>query len=117
MSTPSYKRLGSTPVALTTTLTTNIYNPASGLFAILRALHVVNKTGGAVNFTLYLGLSGGTLAGTELWFQQSVPADSVYDWYGIMEMGSSDYLVGGAGTGTSLTATLMGEEYVQPPTS
>lgn len=115
MSTPSYKRLGSTPAAMSSVLTSNIYNPTSGIFAIVRALHVANKTAGAVNFTLYLGTSGATTAGTELWFQQSVPADSVYDWFGLMQMGSSDFLVGGASAGTSLTVTIMGEEYVVPP--
>jgi hypothetical protein len=116
MSIPAYKRLGSTPAALSTTLTTNIYNPASGVFGIIRALHVANKTASAATFSIWLGLTGGTLAGTELWNAVSVPANSVYDWYGLVELGNLDFLTGGAGTSAALTLTLMGEEYLTPPT-
>ena len=116
MSIPAFKRLAG-PLALTNTLTTNLYNPASGLFAILRAVHVVNKTAGAVTFTIYLGATGGTAAGTEEWFQKSVAANDVYDWYGMMELGNSAFLVGGASANASLTLTLSGEEYVVAPTS
>jgi len=104
------------PTALTTTLTTNLYNPAAGVYAVIKAIHVCNKTAGIVNFTLYLGLTGGTLAGTEEWFQYPVPADGVYDWYGMLEMGASDFLTGGASANTSLNLTLQGEQYLLPAT-
>jgi hypothetical protein len=100
-----------TPAALTTTLTTNFYNPGSNTYAIIRQIHVVNKTSGAVSFTFYVGASGGNSAGTEFFYQQSVAADSVYDWYGALKMTSSQYLVGGASAATSLTACVMGELY------
>jgi hypothetical protein len=116
MSIPSFKRLAG-PVALTNTLTTNLYNPATGLFAILRAVHVVNKTASPHNFSIWLGATGGNAAGTEEWNAQNVPANSVYDWYGMMELGASAFLVGGADANTALTITLSGEEYVIPPAS
>lgn len=111
MGIPALKRLGSTPAAMSATLTTNIYNPASGVFGIIRQIHVVNKTGGAVTFSLWVGATGANAAGTELFNAQSVAANSVYDWYGMLKLGNADFLVGGASAGTSLAITLMGEEY------
>lgn len=101
------------PVALTATLTTNVYNNSSALiYDIIRQLHVVNKTGSPVTFSLWLGGTGANAAGTELFNAQSVAANSVFDWYGSMKMLSTDFLVGGASAGTSLTITGFGEQYV-----
>jgi hypothetical protein len=97
-------------VALTAVLTTNVYNQASAVvFSVLRHMHIVNKTAGAVTFTLYLGATGANAAGTELFVAYSVAANSTYDWYGALRMDSTDFLVGGASAGTSLTLTLEGE--------
>jgi hypothetical protein len=100
-----------TPTALSATLTTNILNPSANTYAIIRQIHVVNKTGGAVTFSLWVGGSGGNVAGTEFFNGQSVGANQVYDWYGAMKLTASQYLVGGASAGTSLTITVMGELY------
>lgn len=99
------------PVAASATLTTNVYNPASGTFAILRQLHVVNKTAGAVTFSLWVGATGANAAGTEFFNAQSVAANTVYDWYGALRLNNADFVVGGASAGTSLTFLLMGELY------
>lgn len=128
MANPSIKRLVG-PIALTATLTTNVYvgttgtsltagtNAAAGagsalIYDIVKHLHVTNKTAGAVTFTLYLGATGANVAGTEWFFGQSVAADSVYDWYGNVKLLSTDFLVGGASALTSLLITLEGEQYV-----
>lgn len=101
------------PLALTTTLTTNVYNNTSALiYDVIRHIHIVNKTGSAATFTLYLGATGANAAGTELWTAQSVAANSSFDWYGMLKMLSTDFLVGGSGTATALTITIMGEQYV-----
>lgn len=101
------------PVALTTTLTTNVFNASSALiYSNVRHIHVVNKTAGAVTFSLWLGTSGGNAAGTELFNGYSVAANSTYDWYGLLRMDSTDFLVGGANTTTALTITVMGEQSV-----
>jgi hypothetical protein len=101
------------PLALTNTLTTNVYNNTSALiYDVIKHIHVVNKTAGAVTFNLYVGATGGTAAGTEIFFQQNVPADSVYDWYGNLRLNSTDFLTGGASAGTSLTITGEGEQFV-----
>ena len=112
MANPSTKRTVG-PVALSSTLTTNVYNNASALiYDIVKHLHVVNKTGGAVTFSLWIGATGANAAGTEWFNAQSVAANNVYDWYGNLKMLSTDFLVGGASAATSLTLVLEGEQYV-----
>jgi hypothetical protein len=101
------------PLALTTTLTTNVYNNSSALiYDVIKHIHIINKTGSAATFTLYLGATGANTAGTELWTAVSIAANSAFDWYGNMKMLSTDFLVGGAGTTTALTITGMGEQFV-----
>lgn len=106
------------PVALTTTLTTNLLNPpaasggvnagSSGQFITLKHLRITNKTASAATFSLWLGATGANAAGTEVVGQaQSVAANSSYDWYGLLRLDVADFLVGGAGTATALT--IMGE--------
>jgi hypothetical protein len=108
------------PVALTTTLTTNILNPAAagaGVgytvtadYIILRHIRIVNKTGSAATFSLYIGATGANTAGTEfMGTALSVAANSAYDWYGLLRMDAADFLVGGAGTTTALTIEGEGE--------
>lgn len=108
------------PVALTNTLTTNILNPpaasggvnagSSGNYIILRHIRIVNKTAGAVTFSLWKGATGANAAGTEVvGTGLSVAANSAYDWYGIMRFDTSDFLVGGASANTSLSIQGEGE--------
>ena len=115
-------RLG--PVALTTTTTTNIWNPpaltggtpaiTSNAYFIIRHIRVVNKTASAAQFALWLGATGANTAGTEvvaggvasggaLTRGVSVAAQSSFDWYGTLRMDAADFLVGGADTATALT--------------
>ena len=101
------------PVALSSTLTTNVYNQGSALiYDELNHIHVVNKTGSAATFSLWLGATGANAAGTELFNGKSVAANDVYDWYGRLKMLSTDFLVGGAGTATALTITIEGKQGV-----
>lgn len=109
------------PTALTNTLTTNILNPptatggvgagSSPCYLLLKHIRIVNKTAGAVTFSLWLGGTAGNVAGTEVIGQgQSVAANSSYDWYSPgLRMDSTDFLVGGASAGTSLTIEGEGE--------
>ena len=112
MGVTTYKKLAG-PLALTATLTTNVYVPASALiYDIVRQIHVVNKTGAAAWFSLWIGATGANAAGTEFFNQQSVPAQGVYDWFGGLKLTSADFIVGGAQAITTLTVTIMGESYV-----
>lgn len=108
------------PIALTTTLTTNILNPAgatggtnagsSGQYIILRHIRIVNKTGSAATVSLWIGATGANAAGTEFAFQAySVAANSYVDWYGSLRLDTADFLVGGSGTATALSIEGEGE--------
>src|SRR5438067_4939620 len=115
------------PIALTTTLTTNILNctitslagpvgfaaPSTAFtqpYMILRHIRIVNKTGSNATFTLYMGATNGNVAGTELLGTATVvSANSAFDWYGLVRMDVADFLVGGAGTTTALTIEGEGE--------
>ena len=118
----SNKIINIQPIALTTTLTTNILNTAItslagpvGLTAtqpylILRHVRIANKTGSAATFSLWKGATGGNVAGTEvIGTGVSVAANSAYDYYGILRLDSGDFLVGGSNTATALTLTAEGE--------
>jgi hypothetical protein len=112
MANPSVKRTAG-PLALTNTLTTNVYNNTSALiYDVIKHIHVVNKTGSPATFSLWLGATGANAAGTELFNAQSVPANGVFDYYGNLKMLSTDFLVGGASANTTLTITIEGEQYV-----
>jgi hypothetical protein len=101
------------PTALTTTLTTNVYNQGSALiYDKIEHVHVVNKTASAATFSLWIGATGANAAGTEWFNAQSVPAFSVYDWFGLEKLISTQFIVGGAGTTTALTITIAGEQFV-----
>lgn len=108
------------PVALTTTLTTNILNPAgagagagytpTASYILLRHVRISNKTSAAATFSLWIGATAGNVAGTEfMGTGVSVPANSYTDWYGQVRLDAADFLVGGAGTATALTLTAEGE--------
>lgn len=106
------KRLAG-PLALTTTYTTNIYVPASALvYSLIRQLHIANK-GGATTFRLYLGATGANAAGTELFYDYPVPANStvVFYWPAGLKVTSADFLVGGCADATRLSITITGDEH------
>ncbi len=110
------------PIALTTTLTTNILNPPTltggvntgttntNSYYLLTHIRIVNKTASAATFSLYIGATGANAAGSEfMGTAQSVPANSFVDWYGRLPLDVADFLVGGAGTATALTIQGEGE--------
>ncbi len=110
------------PIALTTTLTTNILNPPTltggvntgttntNSYYLLTHIRIVNKTASAATFSLYIGATGANAAGSEfMGTAQSVPANSFVDWYGRLTLDVADFLVGGAGTATALTIQGEGE--------
>lgn len=108
------------PIALTNTLTTNLLNPptatggvnggSSSQYIILKHIRIVNKTGSAATFSLWLGATVANAAGTEVVGQaKSVGANDVYDWYGTLRIDAADFLVGGASANTTLTIQGEGE--------
>jgi hypothetical protein len=108
------------PIALTVTTTTNLLNPptatggvnagSSPQYITLKHIRVVNKTASAATFSLWLGATGANAAGTEvIGTGLSVAGNSAYDWYGMLRIDATDFLVGGAGTATALTIQAEGE--------
>jgi len=111
------------PVALSSTLTTNILNPnvtslagpvgftMTQPYIVLRHVRIVNKHASvAATFSLYLGATGANTAGTEvIGFTTPVPVGSYVDWYGVLRLDSADFLVGGSNTATALTIEGEGE--------
>lgn len=94
----------------------DIYTPpASTIYTVIRQIHIANKTAGAVTFSLYVGATGGSAGGTELFGAKSVAANDVYDWYAApsgLKLTSTEFLTGLASAATSLTITVMGEQAV-----
>lgn len=108
------------PIALTSTLTTNLLNPAtatggvnggnSSQYITLRHIRIVNKTAGAITCSFWLGATGANAAGTEvIGIGLSVAANSYVDWYGMLRLDAADFLVGGASANTSLSINGEGE--------
>lgn len=117
MSTNKAFRFG--PLALDTTLTTNLLNPptaaggvnagAAPAFITLKHLRISNRSSAVpATFSLWLGASGANAAGTEfVGTGINVPAGGAYDWYGAgARLDSGDFLVGGA---SAATLTVSGE--------
>lgn len=101
------------PPAFLSSSVANIYAPpASTIYTVIRHIHIANVTSGAVTFTLYVGATGGSAAGTELFKGYSVAANSAFDYYPVLRMASTDFLTGLASAGTSLTITVEGEQGV-----
>ncbi len=79
-------------------------------YLILRHIRLVNKTAGAVTVSLYIGATGGSAAGTEfLGTALSIPANSAFDWYGMVRLDAADFLTGLASAATSITFEAEGE--------
>jgi len=110
------------PVALTTTLTTNILNPnvtslagpvgftMTQPYILLRHIRIVNKTASVVTFSLWIGTTGANAAGTEFMGQATSVAPNFYvEWYGLLRLDAADFLVGGSGTATALSIEGEGE--------
>lgn len=110
------------PVALTTTLTTNVLNPgtttggtgmpatSTNLYFVIYHIRISNKTASAATFSLWIGATGANAAGTEfMGTGKSVPANDYIDWYGRLTLDVADFLVGGSGTETALTFEAEGE--------
>lgn len=89
--------------------------PAATIYTVIRHIRVANKTGVAATHTLYIGATGGSAGGTEITgLSKSVPANDSLDYYFSpgLKMVSTDFLTGIASAASTLTITVMGEQYV-----
>ncbi len=86
--------------------------PAATIYTTIRHIHIANVTGAAATFTLYVGATGGSAAGTELFKAKSIAANDAFDYYCAMRMASTDFLSGLASLANTLTVTIEGEQTV-----
>lgn len=107
------------PVAMPVAAT-NYLNPPTGAagvgvtatnqYMIIRHLHVLNKDVVPRAFSLFVGATGGSAAGTEFWGSLiSVAANSLMDWYGAFRLEAADFLTGTAATVTTMVISGEGE--------
>jgi hypothetical protein len=100
----------------------NLFNPptisggvnppplSTATYFIMRHIRIINKTGGAVTFSGYIGATGGSAAGTEfIGTGLSIPANSYVDWYGAARLDTADFFTGVASAATSLVIEGEGE--------
>lgn len=109
----SDKLLNVGPLALTTTLTTNVYAGAGGSalqMDKIGQIRISNKTAAVAKWTLYKGATGANAAGTEIGVGQAVPANDYVDIFFSppLKLLSTDFIVGGADITLSLTIMLFG---------
>lgn len=109
------------PIALTNTYTTNILNPptatggtnggSSSQYIIIKHIRIINKTASGATFRLFIGATGGNVAGTEvIGYDKSCPANSEIDYYSPgLRLDAADFLVGGASASTTLGILIEGE--------
>jgi hypothetical protein len=93
----------------------NIYTPpASTMYVVINQIHVVNTTSSTVSFSLYIGATGASAAGTEI--EKSYPVPANRDWqrsfFPGIRMASTDFLTGSASVASALTITVMGTQAV-----
>ena len=85
-------------------------SPYGNLRLILTHIRIVNKTSGAGTFSLYIGATSGSAAGTEfMGTAQSIAANSFVDWYGRIPLDVADFLTGLASANTTMTIEGEGE--------
>lgn len=91
----------------------NIYTPpASTISTTIRHIHFANVTNAAKTFSLYVGATGGSAGGTELFKDFSIAANDTYDYWCELLMLSTDFLSGLASAGSAITITVEGEQSV-----
>lgn len=110
------------PFLLTTTLTTNLINcnitslagpigfTITQPYLIIRHIRILNRLGASATFSLWKGLTGGNVLGTEVVDQgTSVPGNQAFDYVGLLRLDAADFLVGGAGSANALVFLGEGE--------
>lgn len=79
-------------------------------YVVIRHLRIVNKTAAVATFSLFIGATGASAAGTEfVGSGLSVAANSYSDWYGMVRLDAADFLTGLASAASTLTIEGEGE--------
>ena len=89
---------------------TGLAGTNANTYVVLRHIRIVNKTASAATYSLYIGATAGSAAGTEfMGTAQSVAANSYVDWYGMVRLDVADFLTGLASASATLTIEGEGE--------
>ena len=67
----------------------------------IRRIHVCNVTTSSATFSLYIGASGGSAGGTEIYKIKLVPSNDAYIDWRLLKLLSTQYLTGICETGAS----------------
>jgi hypothetical protein len=85
--------------------------PGTGIYHVIRQIHVANVSGTVATFTLYVGASGGSAGGTEL--EKATPVAANTDWDRYFQPGlkltATEFLSGLASASSALVIIVMGE--------
>lgn len=88
----------------------NVYNQSSALlYTVIRHIHIANVSAVSCWFSLYIGATGGSTAGTQLFGLVPVPPTSYLDYYPTRKLLSTDFLTGLAQTVSSIVIDVEGE--------
>ena len=89
---------------------TNILAAPSTGYLTVRHIHLANVTASSATVSLYLGATGGSAGGTELFKTFTIAANSSYDYWCAMVMSTTAFLSGICETGASkVTVIVEGE--------
>lgn len=90
----------------------SVYQPATGLYGVIRHIHIANTSGSAATFNLFVETSVAGAAGKELAKAVSIAANSEYNLYTSLRLAAADILTGFASVASNtLVITVAGEEY------
>lgn len=89
----------------------DIYVPGANKYGEVRHMHFVNKDSSARTFSLYVGATGGSAGGTEIFKDQPLAIAGVYDYYCLQRQATTDFLSGVASAATAVVITVEGYEY------
>lgn len=88
----------------------NIYNQSDALlYTVIKKMHFYNLTNTAASMRIYIGATGASAGGTELYFDFQIAPYSEHNVYGALRLNSTDFLTGVANLASTITVTLEGE--------
>ena len=84
-----------------------LYTAPVNTTAVVRNIHVMNTTGVAATINLAVNGTAATAANCFL-YQYTVPANSTYDWSGVLPIAEAETLDALQGTSGALTVVISG---------
>jgi len=93
---------------------TDVFVSAANTYSVIRHIHVVNQAAsGSLTFSLFVGATGGSAAGTEIASAVSVTVGTPVDLYFSpgLRVATTDFLSGVASGASDLVITVMGEKH------